>query len=619
MAKTTAKSMSKSVVWVILLLLILGLGGYGAINVSGGLKSVGEVGDTPIPVNRYARQLNQDLRALQSRFGQSFTMQQAQQFGLDQNALSKVVSQVALENEAARIGISVGDAEVAKVITAMPDFKGLDGKFDPTLYRDTLKRVNETVPGFEAEIRAEGGRRLLSTAVAAGVAMPKVYADRLYDYAGERRSFTWAELSAADLDSPIAAPSDAQLDQWYKDHPDSYTIPQKKVITYAWITPSMLAPKVPVDEQALKDAYARNQSEYSKPETRLVERLVFQDQAAAQAAWDRLQSGAIDFEGLVAERNLSLQDIDLGDVTEDSLGQAGAAVFGLKEPGTVGPVETSLGPAIFRVNTILAAQETSYEDARPQILDDWSYGEAQKQINDMMEKVSDLLAGGATLEDLAKETDMELGTIDWSDDVSDGIAGYGAFRKAAADVTEGDYPDVAALDDGGLFAIRLDKVVPPTLQPLADVHDQVVADWTADATRAALEAKADALVPQLSAGANPAKLGLSANRVELVARTAPLADVPPDLVATAFSLAPGAAARIAGIPGTGTVAVVRTEAIAPPDPTDTRLLQQRDASAVALSRDLAGDVLDTFTRTIESTAGIHLDAAAVNAVNSSIQ
>ena len=43
-----SSSMSKTAVWVLLGLLILGLAGFGATNMGGSIRNVGYVGDKPI-------------------------------------------------------------------------------------------------------------------------------------------------------------------------------------------------------------------------------------------------------------------------------------------------------------------------------------------------------------------------------------------------------------------------------------------------------------------------------------------------------------------------------------------------------------------------------------------
>ena len=50
-------SISKTFVWIILALVIVGLGGFGALNLSGNIRTIGTVGNKAILVDDYARQL----------------------------------------------------------------------------------------------------------------------------------------------------------------------------------------------------------------------------------------------------------------------------------------------------------------------------------------------------------------------------------------------------------------------------------------------------------------------------------------------------------------------------------------------------------------------------------
>jgi peptidyl-prolyl cis-trans isomerase D len=262
---------------------------------------------------------------------------------------------------------------------------------------------------------------------------------------------------------------------------------------------------------------------------------------------------------------------------------------------------------------------TSFEDARPELLHDYATDRAQRMIGDMAEQVNDLLAGGASLEDVAQETELELGSVEFSANVSEGIAGYAAFRAAAQQAKEGDFPEALPLEDGGLFALRLDKVIEPRLQPLDEVRDRVAADWAENEVRTALEALADELLPRIEGGEDPASFGYPVNQEDALKRDAFLADTPEGLVETAFRLAPGKAARIGGTAGTPTVAIVRTDEVLPPDPEDADLAGVRDTLGQQLNQALSVDILEAFTQAVEQSAGIRIDETAVTAVLNQFQ
>jgi len=88
----------------------------------------------------------------------------------------------------------------------------------------------------------------------------------------------------------------------------------------------MIQDSLTVDEASLRTLYDERINEFVRPERRLVERLVYLDQDAADAAAARLAADEVDFDALVAERGLSLADIDMGDVLPSDLGAAADAV-----------------------------------------------------------------------------------------------------------------------------------------------------------------------------------------------------------------------------------------------------------------------------------------------------
>jgi peptidyl-prolyl cis-trans isomerase D len=144
------KGAGSILVWTLLVLVMLGLGGFGVTNFGGGVSTIGKVGEREITTTDYARALQQEMNALSAQFGQPITFAQAQAFGLDQRVLQTLITQAALDNEAAKVGISVGDATVANEITAMRAFQGTAGSFDRDTYRFTLERNNLTEAEFEA-------------------------------------------------------------------------------------------------------------------------------------------------------------------------------------------------------------------------------------------------------------------------------------------------------------------------------------------------------------------------------------------------------------------------------------------------------------------------------------
>ncbi|MDW3119358.1 MAG: peptidyl-prolyl cis-trans isomerase [Roseovarius pacificus] len=611
-----AKSISKTLVWILMGLLILGLGGFGVTNLSGGVSSIGSVGDTKIDINDYARALQSEMDARQAATGEPMTLQQARQNGVTDAVLARMIATAALDDETARLGISIGDENLRRQILEIQGFQGINGTFDREAYAFALDRAGLSETQFEENMRTESARAILQGAVMAGITAPEGYIRPLMTYLAEQRDATWAILDRADLQTGLPDPTEEELKAYHQSHLPDFTTPTVKQITYAYLTPEMIIDSVEVDEQALRDAYDERIEEYRQPERRLVERLVFADSDSASAALARIENGEIGFEALVEERGLSLADVDMGDVARDDLAAGSDAVFSAGVGDVVGPLNSDLGPALFRVNAILAAQETTFDEAEAELRDELASGRARRVIETRISDIDDLLAGGATLEDLGAETDMQTGTLDWHPGMSDGIAAYAAFRSAAEAVSDSDYPEVMDLDDGGIFALRLDKVIDPEIQPLDDVRPAVVAGWRQQATAEALKTQAEAQIEELRGGAGFDDLGLETQSASDLTRQGFQPGTPPGFIETLFGMDKG---DVSVIEADGRIFVLRLDDIRAPD-TDTPELKAlqaglREQAASGLSQDL----FQILANDIRERAGLTIDQQAINAVHANFQ
>ncbi len=609
-------SVSKSVMWVLMGLLIFALGGFGITNLGGHATKLGSVDGKNLDINDYYRTVQQELTALQQQAGQRISFAQAQQFGLDQQVLGRMVAERALDGEAERLGLSMGDENLRDEILRISAFQGLDGQFDRDAYRFALESSGLNESQFEDSLREDAARTLLQGAVVGGIQVPDTYGEALVAYLSETRDFSMAIVEEAQLDGDLPEPTEADLQGYYDTNIDSFMQPATRDITYAWMSPAQLLDTVEVDEEALRAEYDARDAEFNQPERRLVERLVFGTADEAAAALADVTAGTTTFEALVEARGLNLADVDMGDVTEVSLSSNGALVFGAETGDVVGPAQTDLGPALFRVNAVLAAQSVSFEEAQPLLRDALALDRARRVIDAQINDIDDLLAGGATLEEVADETDMVLETINYHAGSEEPIAGYSDFRALATTVTDSDFPQIESLDDGGIFALRLEGESEAAPIPFAEAQEAVAAAWRANALQEALKAKADDLVAQMDAGANIVTLGLNVLQERDIARTGFVPDSPANLIEIVFDLAQD---EVRSLPGDASYVIVELDAVHEAD-----LASDENSSLIGLvsqqvSQSVAQDIFDAYTAHIRSNADIEIDQNALAAVNAQLQ
>ncbi len=605
---------SQTFVWIILGLLIVGLAGFGATSFTGGGSAVARVGEAEVTIDEYARSLQSELRAIQAQAGRSVPFSEARNFGIDQIVLGRLVGAAALDDQAAEAGISVGDARIAEEVRRTPAFQGIDGAFDPETYRFVLQQNDLTVREYEASLRDEISRQILQAGLVGGVAAPDPYVETLMGFLAEERDVTWAALDEDNLAEPIPDPTMSDLERFHSENAEAFTLPETKVLTVASVTPDMLIDTIEIDDATLREIYEERRDEYDTPERRLVERLVFPDEAAAEAARAAIEAGETTFEALVDERGLTLADIDLGDVTADDLGAAGEAVFALDGPGLAGPATTPLGPALFRVNAVLPATSVPFDEAEAELREERAAERARRIILDEIQPIDDLLAGGATLEELAAETAMELSTLDWRPGLAEGLAGYEAIRAAATAVQEGDFPELIELEDGGLAAIRLQETLEPRLQPLDEIEDEVAQAWRSEVLGDRLAARAREIADRIEAGRDMAAFDLDLQWDRGLTRGGFIEGTPPGFLPTLFEMEPD---EVRVIEGEGSAVIARLEEIRAPDLDDPDTARIREAVAGQTRQALADDLLSGFMNAARADADVEIDQSAINAVHSS--
>lgn len=607
--------LSKTFIWILMGLLFVGLAGFGATSLSGTARSVATVGDKEVTTDSYVLALRNEINAFAAQAGRGVAMAEAQALGIDRQVLAQLITARGLDNEAANIGLSVGDEVVADQLLQVPSFQGSDGSFNREAYSFALRNQGLSESQFEEQLREDTARTILQSALIAGNALPDTYVDTLLAYTGETRDFTWARLTESALQTGLPEPSDADLQAYYDDNIDTYTLPELRDITYAWITPEMIVDTVEVDDDALRASYDARFAEFNLPERRLIERLVFSDEAAASAALARV-TGGLSFDDLVTDRGLSLNDVDMGDVTREDLGEAADGVFAGGAGDVVGPLPSNLGPALYRINAVLDAQITSFEDARPALRGELALDRARRVIETLAQSMDDELAAGATLEEVADATDIQLGQIDWFPGADGDIAAYPAFGEGAAQLTESDFPEVAQLGDGGVFAMRLNRIQHPAPQAFEEVIDQVRQGWDTREQTQQLLAMAEGLAEQISAGTGFEELDLVPTEETGLGRNAQIADLDPNLLTTVFDMAEGDTRAVAGI---GDVIILRLNAINPVNREDDDIALFADALRNQASNDIAEDLFRAFATSIQITAGVEVNQAALNAVHAYIQ
>ncbi len=583
------------------------------INLTGGIPPVARVAGHKIELAQVQQAYQQQLQRIQASLPQGEQPNAAIRKALAAQVIDQLITATAVDTAIGDLGVVVPAPALQQAIWSIPAFHGPSGQFDPATFQSVLDRNNISQAQFLGLMRGQLARTQFFGALRAGIVSPDVLTNIVYRYRGESRIADAVSVTTASQPAP-PAPTPAQLQRWYADHPADYRAPEYRRIRAVVLSPQTLAGKIKVSEADIAAEFKREAASLATAGQRSVELVTAPDAAKATAIaqawkagadWSAVQALARK-EGAVA---LALTNAARGAFPSPALADA---AFAASQGVVTGPIPLASGSAVLRVTQVTHAVEptlASLHDAIRQAL-------IARRAADLMDarasKVDDLLAGGAALASLPAGLGLGAvqGTLDAQGMTPEGkpapIPADQALRQALVDAAFRAKPgDPPRLIDGpqtpnggssGYFALEVRAITPAKEKPFATVAQQVAADWTQNELRHAAETVAAGLMTAVNGGVTmseaAAKAGLTVTRLPAVTRVAPAPGFPPTLLNPLFATREGKATMAATPDG---FVVAQLVALHDPDPA------KHPAELATLRQQIAGTI-DTDLETLVTQA-----------------
>ncbi len=520
------------------------------------------------------------------------------------------------------------DAEIA----SLPQTRGLDGKFSQDAYSQFLSQQRLTDATVRRLFEGDIARRLTLGPVAAnprvpvGVATP--YASMLLEQRRGELVFVDSERFRAGL-----TPTPADLQAYYDQNKQRYTVPEQRVLRIAAIGPEQVAGVVPTEREIAAN-YAGNSAIYGGSETRVISQAVVPSKQAADAIVARARGGA-SFVAATAPAGFSAEDISVGPQTREQFaalagGTVAGAAFAAASGAIVGPVQSDLGWHVIRIDSVRREPGRSLADARGEIVARLTNDKRKEALLDLVAKVEEAIEDGSSLAEVATANRLTLTETPL-------ITGAGADRanpayrfpaaqapalKSGFDLTPDDDPVVETLpNDAGYLLVGVGRVVGAAPAPLTQIRDRISADWIVKQASDRARAVAAGIAAKVGRGVSMADAarqgGANVSPVRpFGARRLQLSEVPPEFAAPMrilFSLSQGKSRMVADPKGVGYF-VVRAVSVTPGNAaTQPSLISQVQTS---FQEPASQELAEQFIAAVRKDVGVKRNEKAIDAARS---
>lgn len=480
---------------------LFGVSGY--INSANSNKPVIKVDNLEISQSEFNYMLQKELSKLKDMDSANPEEAEARKAEISAELAKIKLDDLLLENTMKKFKVDVTDSLVSQIIQISPQFLN-NGQFDREMYKWYMNKNNLTEKDLVAEIKRNIGRKILVETQVEGFKVPEVLQSQMQKVLGQRRTFKYIKLAAADAKID-RKPSQEELDQYYEDFNEEFRVPEKRDVKVLSLPLETIEKSINVSDDEINTYYKEHIEEYEQPEKRHVLQLAFEDEESAKKAEAEL--AAKDFMAVAAENGQSAEDTDFGDVAKSDLSDELAdVVFSLAKGQISKPENINGGWQILKVTDIIPASSTPRAQANAQIKKTIQEERAYDGSYELMTSIEDKLGAGATLQEIADSFDIALTKVkDLTEDGSFYSALTYSALKEAKNLTEDESSDAVNVDiaelvknkdvidaafsynagevsqtiegDDGLIVVEVEKIHESHIQPENEVTAKITKLW----------------------------------------------------------------------------------------------------------------------------------------------
>ncbi len=472
---------NKFFAWIIVLLLVLGLVGFGLQDVLSrwGSSKLATVGDIEISTKEFGQDFIREINFISQNLGKNLSVQEAKSIGIHFRVLERLINRSLLDQLVRDLEISVGDTFLLKRIKANTNFQGNNGNFTRENYNGYLNQLNLSENEFEDILRNELSRELLTQILNIELDHSKFSTKKIANYIGEERKVSFYKLHAAKQKFNFEIKDDA-VRSFYDANKEKYMSNAIKKFSVLNINPSTVSSELNITKEEINKIYNERKEEFSSPEFRELNRIVFPSQSLADIAYEELSNNKKTFAQIGQEMNLDENSLNFGTYSKGDLDQKlSNLIFDKtnKINTIIGPINGELGIELYEIIKIIPSTTLRMNEAKNILKEEIKYENSLNKLAEIIPIIEDKIASGETLEEISKDFLIKIEQFEK-------INGEKLPKKYRNKNLESFFnnatyenSDLFQLEANSFILIRLDKEIKSSIPQYDQIYDLLLKDY----------------------------------------------------------------------------------------------------------------------------------------------
>jgi peptidyl-prolyl cis-trans isomerase D len=509
----------------------MGLGGASASTRDQQKGYAARVNGETITTREFDRAVAMTEDQYKQMYKQQLTPEMLAALGVQKGVLDSLVDQKLLMQEARRLKLTATQEELQRRLLQIETLNPGGKWVGPELYARFCQQMGFASPAeFEDELGKQITLEKMESALQNTIVISPKAAEAEYRRVTENAKIRYVLYPAAREATNVTV-TDADVDQYYKTHPDKYTHGEQRAVKYLVADVTRLRSAIHPSDAELLKRYEAAKEDYRQPESAHILHILIKVDPGAAPAVDaaarakaeslvkQLRAGA-DFAALAkansGDPSSSGKGGDMGFVKRgETVEPFDNAAFSIPLNTISDPIRsTEFGYHIIKVLERKSAGYRTFDEVKgqlsQQVADQQAKDQAREEVTRIMQRIQASKPKNAN--DFAKFANEKVVSSDtlWFGK-SDPIPGLGnnqALSTWAFGAKEGDTGEIIGTNRGPaipfLYGVRSAGVA-----PLKDIRDKVATDTRMEKSRQLATAALTRALPAPTVDALAAKVGLT--------------------------------------------------------------------------------------------------------------
>lgn len=417
-------------------LALLGIESYFQGNVDP--NQIAQVGEASVGLSEYQNAINNRRSEILEQIDDASLLNEDV---LQEQVLKGLIDRTLLEQQAGKLGMTVSDDTINRLLRQEEAFKDENGEFSNDQFSNFLRQRGMTKDQLFAEFRNQLSLDQLNASIVGTAIYPMKAVNQLIDLQLEARNIWLHRFNWQDYQQQVQVTKD-DIQAYYNAHKNELKSDAMVDLAYIQLDPAAIKVDGVTEEELEQQYESYKQGLAIGDERKLSQILVTGEDAKARA--NKIKARLDKGESFAALAKT--QSDDPSGATGGDIGRFNASVFGsdaanveaalkgLSVGDVTAPVKTSFGYQIFMITEDNGSKIPSLDSMRDALTVEAKEYKRQSVYADKVTAINDLAADGFSIEDIAQQENVPLKRIkDYRKDNNTSVLAQPAVIKQAFD------------------------------------------------------------------------------------------------------------------------------------------------------------------------------------------